>query len=185
MKTKVRLYIGYLLSQKFNLSVRGLEKKFPLLNRAWHKQEEKILEGLNKITGLKFLKNYIDVFLVNPNDTPSISHPTIIVVRGDVNRFTRILIHELIHVLCADNTKGVNWHFKIQKMFPKENLQTANHIAIYAILEAFYTDLLHQPKEIAKDIAKCQDKPNYKWAWEIVKKEGYKNIINKLRSYKE
>lgn len=181
MKTKVRLYIGYLLSQKFNLSIRGLEKKFPILNRAWQKQEEKILEGLNKITGLKFLKNYIDVFLINPNDTPSISHPTIIVVRDDTNRFIRILTHELIHVLCADNTTGINWHIKIQKIFPKENFQTANHIAIHAILEALYIDVLHQPKEIAKDIARCQDKQNYKRAWEIVREEGYKNIINKLK----
>ena len=30
---------------------------------------------------------------------------------------------------------------------------------------------------VVKDIKECQDMPNYKCAWEIVKKEGYKNVV--------
>lgn len=62
MKTVIRLQVGYLLSRKFNLLTDGLDKKFPILNRAWRKQEKKILNGLQKITGLKFMQNYVDVF---------------------------------------------------------------------------------------------------------------------------
>ena len=128
MKTKIRLQIGYLLSKKFNLSTTGLEKKFPIINRAWKRQEKKILDGLQKITGLEFLQNYVDVFLVNPDDSPSNSNPIIVVVKDDTDRFIRILSHELIHELCADNTTGINWHFKVQKMYKKEIPQTANHV---------------------------------------------------------
>src|SRR3989344_4777272 len=181
MKTVIRLQIGGLLSKKFNLPTDGLDKKFPILNRAWKKQEKKILNGLEKITGLEFMQNYVDVFLVNPNGTPSISNPTIVVVKGDSDKFIRLLNHELIHKLCADNTTGINWHFKIQKMFKKENFQTANHVMVQAIFEALFTDILKKPKEVVRDIKECQDMPNYKRAWEIVKEEGYKNIIAKLK----
>ena len=183
MKTVIRLQIGGLLSKKFNLPTDGLDKKFPILNRAWKKQEKKILNGLEKITGLKFLQNYVDVFLVNPNNTPSISNPIIVVVKkGGTDRFIRVLCHELIHELCADNTTGVNWHFKIQKIFKKETPTAANHVMVHAILEALYTDMLHKPKEIKKDIKHSQKSLDYNRAWEIVKEGGYKNIIAKLKS---
>ena len=45
---------------------------------------------------------------------------------------------------------------------------------VHAILEALYTDILHKPKEIIEDIKMCQSMPDYRRAWEIVKKEGYK-----------
>jgi len=102
-------------------------------------------------------------------------------VKGDSDKFIRLLNHELIHKLCADNTTGINWHFKIQKMFKKENFQTANHVMVQAIFEALFTDILKKPKEVVRDIKECQDMPNYKRAWEIVKEEGYKNIIAKLK----
>ncbi len=185
MKTVIKLQIGYLLSKKFNLPTDGLDKKFPILNRAWKKQENKILHGLEKITGLRFLQNYVDVFLVNPDDSPSISNPIIVAVKDDADRFIRVLSHELIHELCADNTTGINWHFKVQKMYKKEAPQAANHVMVHAILEALYMDILKKPKEILKDIETSQKSENYKRAWEIVKKEGYKNIIASLKSPKK
>jgi len=43
---------------------------------------------------------------------------------------------------------------------------------------------IEKSQEIIKDIKYSQKSPNYKKAWEIVKKEGYKNIIKKLKNHK-
>lgn len=182
MKTKIRLQISHLLNERFNLNADGLEKKFSKLLPVWNRQEKKIINGLEKVTGLCFLKNYIDVFFINPDDAASISWPTIIKLDNDINKTIRTIIHELIHNLMWDNTQKDNWSLKIQKLFKNENRKTSIHVAVHAILEAIYTDILKKPDEIIKDIKETQKWVDYKRAWEIVKKEGYKNIIDKLKS---
>ena len=184
METKIRLYIKHKLHKRFELPTDGLEEKFPSLLHAWEKQENKIIKGLETITGFHFLQNYIDVFLINPHTGSSISHPIIIGARGDNNKIIRIINHELIHKLTWDNTKGIDWHARIQKIFKTENQLAANHIMVHAILEALYTDILHKPSEIIKDIDGCQKMLDYKRAWEIVKDKGYKSIIKQLKASK-
>ena len=182
MKTKVRLQTSSLLNERFKLNTDGLEEKFLRLLTIWKKQEKKIIKGLEKITGLSFLRNYIDIFLINPDNAPSISHPAIVKVDDNENKTIRTIIHELIHSLMWDNKEKVNWSAKIHKLFKNENRKTAIHIAVHAILEAVYTDILKKPDDIIKDIKESQKRSDYKRAWEIVKKEGYKNIIDKLKS---
>lgn len=182
MKTKIRLHIKHKLHQRFKLPTDGLEEKFPSLLKDWKSQENKIIKGLEKITGFNFLQNYIDVFLIDVHTSYSISHPIIVGTAGDNNKIIRMISHELIHKLTWDNTKGIDWHEKIQKIFKTENQLAANHIMVHAILEALYTDILHQPNEIIKDINDCQKLPAYKRAWDVVKEKGYKSIIKQLKS---
>ena len=184
MKTKIGLQISRLLNERFKLNADGLEEKLSAVRDAFEKKEKKILDGLRKITGLSFLRNYIDVFLINPDNAPSISFPVIVKFYGDTNETICIIVHELIHNLMWDNNKNVNWSLKIQELFKDENRKTAIHIAVHAVLEAVYMDVLNEPEEIVKNIKQSQDKPDYRRAWEIVKAEGYKNIIAKLKSQK-
>ena len=184
MKTKIRLDIWHRLNNRFNLNTDGLEEKLSELKPVWDKQEKKILDGLEKITGLCFIKNYMDVYLINPDNRPSISSPAIVKFQDNINETICIIIHELIHNLMWDNVQKDNWSLKIQKLYPNENRKTAIHVVVHTILEALYTDILNNPEEIIKDINKMQKYPDYKRAWEIVKKEGYKNIIKKLKSSK-
>jgi len=184
MKTKVRLEINHRLHNCFNLNTDGLEEKLIALKRDWGKIERKVLNGLEKITGLCFVKNYMDVYLINPDNRPSISSPTIVKFQDSANRTICIMIHELIHNLMWDNVQKNNWSIKVQKLFKNENRKTAIHIAVHAILEAVYTNILKKPEEITQDINEMQKYPDYKRAWEIVKKEGYQNIIDKLKSSK-
>ena len=181
MKTKIRLEAKHRLHSRFELDTDSLEEKFIILKKVWSKQEKKILDGLGKITGLSFLKNYMDVYLINPDNRPSISSPIIVKMQNDPHKTICIIIHELIHNLMWDNQEKINWSIKIQKLFKDENKKTAIHIAVHAILEAVYTDILKKPEEIVRDIKDMQNYPDYKKAWEIVKREGYKDIINKLK----
>lgn len=182
MKPIIRLHISNPLNKRFSLNTDGLSEKFPALSRVWKKEEKKILNGLKKITSLHFLQNYIDVFLIDPNTSRSISHPIILGTGGSNDKFIRIFSHELIHKLTWDNTSSVDWHTKIEKMFREESKLTAYHIMVHAILEALYTNILKKPEQIIEDIKMCEKMPEYKRAWEIVKEEGYQNIINKLKS---
>lgn len=184
METKVRLEAKHRLHSRFGLDTDGLEKKFIILKKVWEKQEKKVLSGLEKVTRLCFVKNYMDVYLINADDRPSISSPIIVKMQDDAYRTICIIIHELIHNLMWDNQQKFNWSIKIQKLYKNENKKTAIHVAVHAILEAIYTDILKKPKEIVRDIKDMQNYPDYKKAWEIVKKEGYKNIISKLKSPK-
>ncbi len=178
---KVSLLIKHKLHDRFNLPTEGLEKKFPNIQKSWKKNESNILKGLEKITGLFFVKDY-DIYLIDPNTSYSISKPIIIGTKGNSNKTVRVIIHELIHNLMLDNSQSDNWSLKIQTLFPKENKKTAIHIAVHAILEAVYVDILKQSKEISKDIEECKGFPDYKRAWEIVKKEGYQSIISQLKN---
>jgi len=182
MKTKIRLYISDPLNKLFNLNTRGLEEKFSILDGAWKKQEKKILNGLEKITGFYFLQNYIDVFLVDPNTSHSCSHPIIIGTNGSSSKFVRILIHELIHKLTWDNTIKIDWHTKIEKIFIKESRLCSDHVMVHAVMEALYKDILNKPEEIEEDIKMCKDMPAYKKAWEIVREKGYENILEVLKN---
>jgi len=182
MKTKVRFYINRLLNELFSLDDSGVQEKSDKLEKAWNKKEKDIMTGLKKVTGLSFARNYIDVYLVNKKAVKSsISDPLILRVGDDVERNLYILVHELIHNLMWDNEQNYNWSLRIQKLFPKENRITAIHISVHAILEALYTDILKDPDTILDDTKRYKDSPDYERAWEIVKKEGYKNIIKKLK----
>lgn len=182
MKTKIRFYINRLLNELFSLDDSGVQEKSDKLEKAWNRKEKDIMTGLKKITGLSFNKNYIDVFLVNREAVKSsISDPLILRVSDNVDRNLCILVHELIHNLMWDNQQNSNWSLKIQKLFPKENRKTAIHISVHAILEALYTDILENPEMIVEDVKRSQNSPDYRRAWEIVKEEGYKNIIKKLK----
>lgn len=182
MKTKVRLQSSWLLNGLFDLKDEDLQERLESLKELWGENEEKVLNGLKEITGLEFARNYIDVFVVRKEDVKrSISHPLILAVRQRVESNFRVLTNELIHNLLWDNVEKDNWGITIQKLYPNEDKSTAIHVAVHAILQAVYEEVLKNPQEIKRDIELSQQLPVYRRAWEIVKEEGYQNIIAELK----
>ena len=59
-------------------------------------------------------------------------------------------------------------------------MHTKNHIFVHALHKEIYLKLFDE-KRLKRDIEKCQKHEDYKRAWEIVEKEGYKNIIKEFR----
>lgn len=179
----IRIQSSYLFEERFNM--RPITKKeIKEYTVAWKKHEAVLLLAMQNVTGLYFAQNIIDVYVVNPDMIGGLSDPLIIGGGMTPQRFICVLAHELVHRLMFDNTKKVDWHKSAWKIWKKEEHLVAHHVVVHAILEQICLDaslvkMLSEDKEIA-----ARSKNAYNQAWEIVKKEGYKNIIAKLKSYK-
>ena len=90
------------------------------------------------------------------------------------------MIHQLF-------TQGENfkkskkaWDY-INKKYNKESLKTRIHIPVHAIHTHMYLKFFNK-KRLERDIKWASSFPDYKKAWEMVEKEGYKNIISNFKT---
>jgi len=178
----INIQSSYLLEDRFELP-KITEKKIKEYQKEWEKYEKHILSTMQDITGLVFNYNIIDVYIVNPFKFGGISRPIVIGGGMSGDRFICVLTHELIHRIMNDNIQKVNWHKKAWSMYSKETHMVAHHVIVHAILEGVLRRT-HNENMLKWDIKISQKSSDYKRAWEIVKKEGYKNIINKLKNSK-
>jgi hypothetical protein len=181
MVPTIRIQSSALLNDFFELPAYGDLKKHILnYQKEWQKWNEKILTTLQGVTGLTFAQKFIDVYVIDSKSKRAISDPLILATSLSNKEFAFYLSHELTHRLTSDNTTRVNWHMRAQSIYSKEDVLVANHIMIHAVLEAVYTRI-GKKEEIEADIVSCQKLTAYKKAWEIVRRDGYQIIIEKLR----
>lgn len=149
--------------------------------KEWAKYEEKIIRNLCSITGLKFNRNVIDVYIVSGNPR-QFSNPIIIKSGFPPDEFVDVLTHELIHKLFQDNIDIFPVKI-LTEMFPKESQTTKNHIFTHAILKYIYLDVLKDKKRLEKNIIKSKNHGtnDYMRAWKIVERTGYKKLIKELK----
>lgn len=151
---------------------------------SWQKEGVQILSALQKITGLTFYQNVIDVYLVGGWHR-AFSDPLVISIKIEGETFVDVLTHELIHRLLTDNKQDKNGGVWCKKNYPDiADPAVSNHILVHAIHKEIYLNVLKRPDRLAADIEKCEVKPAYKEAWEIVEKEGYMNIVNKFKEFR-
>lgn len=150
----------------------------------WVKYEKKIFEGICDMLGLNFSQNIIDVHIVSGNDR-QFSNPVVIKSGFEPDEFIESLSHELIHRLFSDNVQNVVAGKIFLEMFPDENELTRNHIITHAILKFIYLDILKDKEKLEKNIARSSKSSfsEYKRAWEIVDKRGYKELIAEFKNY--
>lgn len=179
----IRIQKSLLLEDCFELPPLP-EKIVHTFQKAWEQAQRRIISSLMHVTGLVFAQNIIDVYIVNPSAMRSISHPLIIGGGLHPSVFPRVLTHELIHCLAADNDTGINWHFVIQKILKRkyrnESVLTINHVMIHAILEAVYTNL-GVVDEIVRDKKVSTLFPDYARSWKIVEELGSDAIISQIK----
>lgn len=172
--------------RKIEISIDECYRQTDLYRKAWAKKEAKVLNGMQDIFELRFYKQVIDVTLA-PAFGPK-SLPLIINFFHKPDAFVDILIHELFHNLFTDNQyvqrdKNSNLVEVWRDIFPEDITLTARiHIPVHAGLKAIYLDVLNEPKRLERDIAECQQWPDYKAAWEYVEKNDYKKIIEKFKN---
>jgi len=176
--------------RKIEISIDECYRQTDLYRKAWAKKEAKVLRGMQDIFELRFYKQVIDVTLA-PAFGPK-SLPMIINFFHEPDTFVDILTHELFHNLFTDNQyvqrdKNSNLVEVWRKLFPEDlTLATRVHIPVHAGLKAIYLDVLNEPKRLERDIAECQQWPDYKAAWDYVEQNDYKKIITKFKkSYNE
>ncbi len=199
---KVRIEYSWLLEEAASGHIRkGLNIEVPIAppevtkkrvkdyKKAWDPYEKKILRAIQKVTGLKFKQNYIDVYIAP--FFAAFSDPLVIGTRNEPDAFVDVLTHELIHRICEDNTKypfmkEPDW----AKVFGKDYSEnTLAHIQVHAIHKAIYLDYLKEPERLERDIHSSRTYRNaesYKEAWDYVEKNGYKEVIKQFkRAYRE
>ena len=88
-------------NNKQYLEMLAFTSKF---EKHWNKNEDKIINQIEKISGLKFKKD-IKCFIVKHLGFRAISNPLTIKFIKDFKYLTAVLIHELIHVLLNHNKK--------------------------------------------------------------------------------
>lgn len=160
-------------------------KRINLLEKEWRKLEKKVFKEMSEVTGLKWMTKEIKCYVNNYGSL--YSDPLTIVLHtesGDEKRIEDIIdniIHESIHIFFVSNRLK---KLGLGKRFKNEELLTRNHIYLHALHKHLYLKFFGKER-LREDIAfseKIKDKkPGYTRAWEIVEKEGYKNLLKEIR----
>jgi hypothetical protein len=147
----------------------------------WIKYEQEILYGLSNITGLKFNRDVIDIYIVSVNPR-QFSNPIIIKSGFSPDEFVDTLTHELIHRLLVLNK--IKKDIIIDDKYFTESEIVKNHIIVHALLKYIYLDILKDDSRLKKNILRSKNHGTneYTHAWEIVEQEGYKNLIEEFKN---
>lgn len=150
--------------------------------KEWRKHEIKVLTELSKITGLKWQEKTIVCYVVGR--CIPFSDPLTMKVYKDLNRFIDVLIHELIHRLMASQEGNLKkskkaWDYFYGK-YKNESFTTAIHVPLHAFHTAIFLKFFGK-KRMENEIRAMNDLPDYGRSWDIVKKEGYKTIIENFK----
>lgn len=163
-------------------SYKKILKYIVTVEKLWKINGNAILKELSKVTGLKW-KSDVICYVVG-RCRPFSDPLTLPVYNKQPNKFIDVLTHELIHNLF---TQGQNFkkskkaHEYIEEKHNNESLTTKHHILVHAIHTHIYLKFFNE-KRLERDIKWSNPYPDYKRAWEIVKREGYKNIIQEFRT---
>ena len=173
-------------------SYEQYEKWTEAYRREWLKYETKIVIALQEVLNLQFYKPVIDVSCA-PYFIPK-SDPLIMNFRNRPDQFIDVLMHELCHVLLTDNNivqinnhteQSVNLAKVWEGLFGKEHdFGTLVHIPVHALSKYIYLDILKEPSRLKRDIESVKTYEGsevYVAAWDYVDKQGYKEIIDKLK----
>ena len=150
------------------------------LEEYWEKNGKAILRSISKVSGLKWRTKDINVYI--NSCCPVFSNPltlSLTTLNNNKRNIETDLIHELIHVILTDN-HGLDGSLTswINEKYGKEDQITKIHIKVHAIQTGVFLNLKME-KDLLSIVEKSKDE-RYKRAWEIVKKEGWENIVQRI-----
>ena len=156
------------------------EKYIEAVSKEFSKHSEKVLNGISKVSGLKWQKQLIDVY-ISKYAPYSMSVPLTIKIYRDVKVSTSILVHELVHNILFQNKKRVRYK-ELFEDFGGESTATKYHIIEGAILhelnKMMFSDGLSGFFEYDNWKSKKAGK-EYGRAISIVIEKGPENIIKR------
>jgi len=163
--------------KKFN---KDMNKYIENLKKIWKKDGKKILQKIQKVSGLSWKEEKIKVYIAS--EIPhSFSDPLTLNFRyrKDIKLARDILTHELLHQIQIQNNTD-KYYKHIWKKHKKELKVTNSHIFVHAAHKKIYLELIGEDR-LEIDIKKCQKWPAYKRSWEIVEEEGYETILKEFK----
>lgn len=169
-------------------SMHDTERYAQQLRISWSIYENQILSAISALYRVQFKKSIIDVYVSPWNK--SISNPLVINPSRVPEIHIETLVHELLHVLFTDNSsfsmhdknQSVKLIDKWRELFGSElEWKTLVHIPVHAGLKSIFIDTLQAPERLERDIARHENNPAYKAAWDYVEKNDYTVINEKLK----
>ncbi len=168
-------------------SERKIRNYIEKVEKLWKKKDKKILEEMAKISGLKWKDKGINCYVVG-RCRPFSCPLTMPVYLKYPDYFIDVLIHELFHQLfIQDETFVRNGRTKSKKVwdyffrkYKNESLVTKIHIPLLAMHKYIYLKFFDENR-LERDKEQIKRLKDYKKAWEVVEKEGYKNIIKNFK----
>jgi hypothetical protein len=149
------------------------------LEALWKKDGDSVLAELSKVTGLKWKEEKITCYIVGWS--MAFSDPLTLPVYKNAQDGFDSLTHELVHQLFIQNEEKEDavWKYFLTA-YKNEPYNTRIHIPVHAIHEHIFRKLFSKER-LEDEIKVMASYKDYKRSWEIVTKEGYKNIIKKFK----
>jgi len=176
-------------SERYEKFVNSFIKK---IKPIWKKLEQEIFDYCKKITGLKWKKDNIVVYVIKISSIMPISDPLTIPIQFQSEKeifsltpekFIDMMIHELIHNLFIQNGEEIGNYFEyILRKYKKEDFDTAIHLIVHAIHKKIFLKFFSRER-LNKEIKDCSFYPPYKRSWEIVNEKGEDRIIEEFKNY--
>jgi hypothetical protein len=164
---------------------KWITAKVASYREAWQPYEQNILSSMCTMLGLNFKQNIVDVYIA-----PwfyAFSDPMVLGVTFEPDEFVDHLTHELIHRLLSDNlvtSPDFDYIEEWRNLFgTQHSFNALVHIPVHAVHKAIYLDVLKDSKRLEGDVStlKKNNAADYLKSWEYIEKEGYSEIIDKLR----
>lgn len=151
------------------------------VEKLWRKDEKKILREISKITKLPWRERVIYCYIIEKGNF-GLHDPLTQPIHKKLDVSLDFLVHELIHRIFAsgENLKKSNkaWNY-IYRKYKNESKNTKIHIVIHAIHSHIYLKFFNT-KRLKRDIKWAVPHGDYRRAWQIVQKGGYRKIINEF-----
>lgn len=162
------------------LSYRTIQGYIKQVEALWRKHEKSILQELSKVTKLLWQEEEIPCYVVTWSRP--FSDPLTVSPWEPKDYFLDILTHELIHRLFIQkgNMKRTDkvWKYFLRR-YKNEPFNTRIHIPLHAIHEHIFRTLFNE-KRLVREYITAKRWKEYKRSWDIVRKEGYQNIMKQF-----
>ncbi len=158
----------------------------------WRDKEKQVLNSCEEITGLKWKKEEIRVYVIKISSIMPISDPLTIPIQFESEdetfsltpkRFVDMMMHEIIHNLFIQNEKEMGNYFEfILDKYKKEDFDTAIHLLLHSIHKKILKEHFDKSR-LDEEIEMSSFYPSYKRSWEIVNKIGENSIIKEFKDH--
>jgi len=175
--------------EKYQKYINDYLKK---VKNIWKTKEKQVLNSCEEITGLKWKKEKIPVYVIKISSIMPISDPLTIPTQFESEdetfsltpeRFVDMMVHEIIHNLFIQNEKEIGNYFDfILNKYKKEDLDTAIHLLLHSIHKKIFEKHFDKSR-LDEEIEMSSFYPSYKRSWEIVNKIGADSIIKEFKNY--
>jgi len=154
--------------------IPGVSKYREKLQKKWDRIERKAFDTMSKVSGLEWDRPIIQCYIVRGKVRP-FSDPLTLPMRKNLDEQLEVILHELTHNIIVQNLDRIR-DVDYSK-YGKLSLTARIHILVHAILKETLLVIFGE-KRTKKAIEYYDDLPkDYKKAWEIVEKEGAKQVI--------